>query len=47
MSVCSIRTSKLVQLIRSTQEYISIGTYTRVDPGPVVKDVAVDVCMVF
>ena len=47
MSVCSIRISKLVYLIRSTQEYIGIVTYTRTDLGPVIENVAVDVCMVF
>ena len=47
MSVCSIRISKLVELIPSTQEYIGIGTYTRTDLGPVVKNVAVDVCVIF
>ena len=46
MSVCSIRISKLVCLIRSTQEYIGIGTYTRTDLGPVIKNVADGVCMV-
>ena len=44
MSVCSIRISKLVCLIRSTQEYIGIGT--RTDLGPVIKNVADGVCMV-
>ena len=47
MSVCSKRISKLVQLIRNTQEYTGIGTFTRTDLGPVVKNVAVDVCLWF